>query len=276
MCKSPKSLSWFLTAVLVTACTSAGSGPSPRVTPLPQTRADVVGAAATQFVRDKRATREAKATAAFKATESQATQASEGTATQMTASATAQARSMYERVQNLFTSGALSTLEGNYVLLPNFDASWAQIDYYDFLLTERTPADFALRADMAWESASATANLWNSGCGFVFRVNARGDHYLALLSSDGWYSLYLNLDGTLTRLGRSRYSEESAPQRNVDVMVVVERDSITVFVDHVQIHRQQDPTLSAGLLGYALASGTNKGFGTRCRMTNVELWELDG
>ena len=38
---------------------------------------------------------------------------------------------------------------------------------------------------------------------------------------------------------------------------------------------RQDMSLEEGELSLTLLSGTNKDYGTRCEMTNIELWELD-
>ena len=160
-----------------------------------------------------------------------------------------------------------------YQSLPDFDASWAQINYYDWKPTGYTPTDFIIRADVSLESATDKANWWNSGCGFVFRMNARGDHYLAFISLDGWFNFYRNLDYTITRIGRWKFGVLENNKTNTKIMLVAEGDWFTFYVNDDEIHRQQEKTLKSGLLGYAIISGTNKGFGTHCKITNVELLE---
>ena len=188
--------------------------------------------------------------------------------------ATAEAGSMWTLVTDLHRRGILNDAQGKYQALQPFEASWAQIDYYDFLPTGHSPGDFVLRADVQWESASERANFWNSGCGFVFRMNARGDHYLVFLGLDGNLYLYRKLDQVISRLGSGSYREEIRVSGSSQITLAVEGQWMTVFVNGEQVYRQSDDTFSAGLLGYALASGTNKDFGTRCEMTNVELWEI--
>jgi hypothetical protein len=58
-------------------------------------------------------------------------------------------------------------------------------------------------------------------------------------------------------------------------MLVVEDTWITVFVNGDKVHSRQDSALPSGDLSLTLFSGINTGFGTRCRMTNIELWMLD-
>lgn len=181
---------------------------------------------------------------------------------------------MWTLVTDLHQQGLLTDPQGRYQALQPFEATWAQINYYDLLLTGYAPTDFVLRADMQWESASERANFWNSGCGFVFRMNARGDHYLVFLGLDGNLYFYRKLDETISRLGSAPYREGLSVSGSSQMTLAMEGQTLTVFVNGEQVYRQSDETFSTGLLGYALISGTNKGFGTRCLMTNVELWDL--
>jgi hypothetical protein len=271
----------ILLAILMAACTSEDVTPTPTTTPVPVTSTAISAYSITEIAVEAKATTDAQATAAFKATEAQATQIAEQWANQATATsealieATSQAQPLFDQVADLQASGFLSATEGSYFALPDFDASWAQLNYYDWLLTGVAPSNFVLRADTEWESASATANWWNSGCGFAFRINARGDHYLVYLGLDGWVYLYRNFSDTVTKLGGWYYDEVQTPAGSAKIMFIVENDWITFFVNDRQVDRHQDGTFSSGLLGYVIVSGTNKDYGTRCRMTDVELWELE-
>ena len=59
-------------------------------------------------------------------------------------------------------------------------------------------------------------------------------------------------------------------------MLVVETEQgVTIFINDEMIYRYQSPlTYIKGLLGYTIISGTNKDFGTRCKMSNIELFVL--
>lgn len=184
------------------------------------------------------------------------------------------AQQMAAQVEELRSQGFLARASGEYHPLPDFDASWAQINYYDWLPTGYEPRDFVLRAQAEWQSASEGANWWNSGCGFIFRLNARGDHYLVLFALDGWVYLYRSVDRALAGVGAWQYAPTQATQAGAALMLAVEGAQIAIFTDGRLVGRVEDEALNAGLLGYALASGTNKDYGTRCRMQAVELWEL--
>ena len=179
---------------------------------------------------------------------------------------------MLTQVQTLVSLGVLSTDQGQYQGLPDFDLSNALMNYYDLSLTGQEASDFVVRADASWESASQSANWWNSGCGFVFRMNAQGDHYFALIGMDGWLYLYRNQDHNLTLIGRGQYGKESTSTGEANVTLAAEGNHISMLIDNQLVLSLKDSTFSTGLFGYALASGTNKDFGTRCQMKNAGLW----
>src|SRR3990172_3659083 len=190
-------------------------------------------------------------------------------------SSTAQASSMGLFVRKLADEGYIDRPDGTYSSLADFDERWAQMDYYDSWPTGAAPADFVIRADVAWDSASSTANWWNSGCGFVFRYDRKGNHYLAYLALDGnvGYQRYLN--GAYTVLGSGYYGKLDLTAGKATIALVVDGDRFTFFVNDREVHSRHDSALQTGELGYTLISGTNKGFGTSCQMTGVELWELE-
>ena len=237
-------------------------------------------APATQFAFDAQATADVRATTASQAAEASSARATAQAAPHQTATAkivieaTAQARPLLNYVQEVYSAGWLTATEGSYYKLSDLDVHWAQMGYYDFLLTDYILTDFVLRAEVAWESASVNTHWHDAGCGFVFRMNARGDHYLVLLGMDGWVYQYRKFDNSIRRLTRGQYQEGVLPNGSSQLALVVQGEWITILVDGFPVIRHQDNKLSTGILGYALASGTNEGFGTHCSMTNIELWEL--
>ena len=184
-------------------------------------------------------------------------------------------RTMQSVVKALKTTGLLTNHVGTRIKLPGFDEEWAQINWYQWLRTGYSPTDFVIRADASWESASEKANWFNSGCGFVFIESDADNHYLILLDMDGNVELTRNKNGYQTVIGRSksRYPVEK-PADSANLMLAVEGDEIMFFVDGFLILHQRDTTLDTGNLALTLMSGTNKDFGTRCKMENIELWKL--
>jgi len=190
------------------------------------------------------------------------------------ASATAQAQPLYELVQDLNAEGHLSSTDGIYNALPDFDESWAQIGWYQWWYTDYSPTDFVIRAEASWDSASDKANWWNSGCGFVFREDGVSNHYLAYLGLDGYVYFSRNVRDKPASLGNSYYGKLGTPKGQAQIMLVVEGTTITFFVNGERVYTRQDQGLESGKLALTLLSGINSGFGTRCTMTDIELWEL--
>jgi hypothetical protein len=100
--------------------------------------------------------------------------------------ATQQAQAIVGIVQQLFDEGIISTKEGDYYRLDDFNESWAQLGYYQWWKTGYSAENFILSADIAWESASDKANWPEAGCGIVFSEDGESDHHLAYLSLDGF------------------------------------------------------------------------------------------
>jgi hypothetical protein len=132
-----------------------------------------------------------------------------------------------------------------------------------------------IRADAEWDSASDKADWWNSGCGFIFREQDVDNHYLAYLGLDGRVYFTRFVRGRWSALGSRYYEKVGIPDGSADIELVVEGDKFTFFVNGEQVHTRQDTSLPSGNLAFTLLSGTNKGYGTKCKMSNIDLWVLD-
>ena len=65
------------------------------------------------------------------------------------------------------------------------------------------------------------------------------------------------------------------PADSARLMLVVDYQWITFFVNDKQVVRFKDDHLQGGGLAFAVVSGSNNDFGTRCTFSNVELWEFN-
>jgi hypothetical protein len=187
---------------------------------------------------------------------------------------TAQAQPMLDLVTQLFNDGNLSTTQGEFFNLIDFDESWAQLGWYWFFPTNLSPSDFVIRASASWDSASKTPDPWATGCGFVFREDGVSNHYLTYLGIDGnvYFSRYYKDKYAL--IGSDYYGTVGIPEGSADIALAVEGSWITFLVNGEQVLHRQDEALTRGKLDYTLISGTNKDYGTHCRMTNIELWVI--
>jgi len=285
----------FLLLGLNAACSSTPTiAPSPEASeqaPTPDLTAEAksTSVAATQRENEARATEDQATKVALEsaATNQAATQvqdtaealAREETREAATAAAkvesTAQAQPMLDLIQELYSNGYLTTTAGTYYSLEDFDESWAQINWYMWWHTDFSPTNFVIRAQAYWDSASDKANWWNSGCGFVFRESGKDNHYAVQLGLDGWVYLWRIVRGVWAPLGESYYGKVDVPSGEAEIMLVMEGEMITFFVNGEKVHSRRDSALASGKLALTLLSGINTDFGTRCQMSNIELWELD-
>ncbi|HET7011647.1 MAG TPA: hypothetical protein VFI11_12800 [Anaerolineales bacterium] len=208
----------------------------------------------------------------------ESTQAARETQTERTAvaaqMATKSASSMADLMEQLRGDGYITSAGGSYEALPSFDESWAQLNWYQVYPLEADPADFVLRADASWESASRTANWFASGCGIVFRYKDIDNHYVVFLSLDGYVTMLRSKGGVFGEMGRRYFGEVGTPAGQASIMVTAEAQRFIIFVNGEKVMEREDFGLTEGSLGYTLVSGTNKDFGTRCQLQNVELWRL--
>ena len=196
-------------------------------------------------------------------------------ATQAAAKATKAAQPMAEAVAQLVDDGYLKSSEGAFFALPDFVQSWAQLGWYKWWNTNYAPADFVLRADAAWRSASNTADWWTSGCGFVFRIKDNDDHYLSYLGLDGRAYFSVLRKGLIYNSSSARYGKLDTPDGEAQLMLVAQGSQFDFFVNGAHVFSKVDKSFDDGRLALTLLSGTNKGFGTHCTLRNIELWELD-
>ena len=247
-----------------------------------QSAADQQGTAAAEAELNAAATAAMQATeqagmtetAQAKETKTAAAQASKEAATSTAvAFATEQAAPISLIAAQLAEEKVITTAEWEFIQLPAYENEWAQLGWYNWSLTGLRPKNFILRTDSFFETASNTADWYVTGCGFVFHVDG-DDHYLAYLGMDGYVYLFVVKNGNWGDLGRRYYGLINVPKDQANLMLVVEEEKIFFYVNDRQILKAQDTSLSKGDLGLTLLSGTNKDFGTRCKLTNIDLWVL--
>lgn len=188
--------------------------------------------------------------------------------------ATAQAQPMLDLVTRLVNDGDLSTTQGEFFNLIDFDFSWAQLGWYQGFPTGFSPTDFVVRAHAEWDSASNTPDPWSTGCGFMFRTEDGSNHYLTFLGLDGnvYFSRYYR--GVYALIGSDYYGQVGIPEGTADITLAVEGNWVTFLVNGETVLHRQDSALPSGSLNYTVISGTNKDYGTHCRMTNIQLWVI--
>ena len=190
------------------------------------------------------------------------------------AQATAQAEPISLLAQQLVSDGLLTSAEGSYKQIDDFDESWAQLGWYMYWDTGVSPKNFVLTANTTWESASDRADWWYSGCGFVFREQDNDNHYMIYLALDGRVYLIGFIKGAYRDIDSGYYGTVDLPKGSAKVTLVVQDDLIIYYVNDKQVLRTRHASLDHGGLNLTLSSGTNAGFGTSCQIEDIELWTL--
>ncbi|NMB54500.1 MAG: hypothetical protein GYA15_07330 [Leptolinea sp.] len=187
---------------------------------------------------------------------------------------TSESAAMEKLINQLYEKGTISSTDGAYHRLDDFQKEWAQLYYYQWWYTDYSPSNFVIQADLEWESASKTANLGDSGCGFVYHTEDNQNHHATFLMMDGKVQTYRSLNNNWTQMKGGYAGKFNTPSDKAHMILIVDNQIITVIVNNKEVVHFEDKKLTGGKLGLTLASGTNKDFGTRCKMTNIELWEL--
>jgi hypothetical protein len=194
------------------------------------------------------------------------------------AQATTQAQSMANLIQELYSDGYLQSTQGEYFPIFDFEESFAQINWINTYFTDTYLSDFVLRSNIAWKTAKEGANIRYSGCGFWFGIDEKSENFHeVMLALDGNVRLNrcLNDCSYMEPLASSYFGKIDYMEGEVEVILINEGGTIQYFVNGEKIFSRPNQKKLTGDLGYAISSGTNAGFGTRCSFTNTEIWSLE-
>jgi hypothetical protein len=208
----------------------------------------------------------------FRATSTQDKAIKQTATAEVNLQSTAQAESMAERLIFLGAEGVVANTNGEYIRLAKFDESWAQMNWFQWWSTGYTLENFAIRTDLAWSSASETANWFSSGCGFVFGLDDKKNFHVLHLRLDGFVTLKYWLNGNGNWIAQRPAGKISTPDGQGEILMVVYDKRVTFYLDGEQVLSEYASLLKPGELAMTLVSGTNKDYGTRCKMTDVDLW----
>ncbi|HPC06653.1 MAG TPA: hypothetical protein PLI60_08020, partial [Anaerolineaceae bacterium] len=153
---------------------------------------------------------------------------------------TQQANTFYAEIERLYNDKVISTTEGEYYTLPDFYEEWAQLGWYQWYETGHSPANFVLKADMEYETASTITDWPAAGCGFVFRLQDSDNNYAIFYTLDGYVYMWAYEDGKYVEKGRGYYGKPSIPAGSAEIMLVTEGDMTYFYVDGTQIFKKKD------------------------------------
>ena len=241
-----------LSAVLLSACsTPATAAPVPTNTPQPTVTNTVVPSKTPKPTSTPRPTRTPNL------------------------AATQQFNDMQAEAQKYADLGYIPSAEGKFKVFGDFEYEWAQLGWYKPFALGQRAKNFFLSSHVAWESAYKNAD--ESGCGIAFAVQNNGEHYavfldrskILFLDADNRYS-YSRPVGLTRGTGRVKFT----PPAEANLTLIVNNGYATVLVDGDVVGEytlSQSRNLN-GDLAVTVLSGTNKDYGTRCKMTDIHTW----
>jgi hypothetical protein len=195
--------------------------------------------------------------------------------------ATKQYEDFYALVQKYYEAGQISTTEGEYVELDDYQDESAVKLSYSWTETGVKAKNFIVRADFEWSNAVSTVN--TSGCGFVYRVQPNQDHYLIILDVFSGVKLASSTDRGTYSMGSPQKGDKKisdfgpGPYHATFTLIANELQSY-VYVNDVYYgeYKLLDYRITdSGSLANAVLSAASEGYGTRCKMTNVRAWVID-
>jgi hypothetical protein len=179
-----------------------------------------------------------------------------------------------EWVEKANEKGYLSSSDGEYHRLDDFTMEFANASLtFDKKKTGYSAKDFMVKAHFKWQSAIANPD--PGGCGWSFR-RSRNDSYLMFVDRE-WTFMGLWKDNQWTRYGKTAGGGwvGLGNPAEADVTLAVSEGMAYILVDDVLISSHTldtDFLTGPGELDYVVVAGTYKDYGTRCEMTNVDLW----
>jgi hypothetical protein len=184
-------------------------------------------------------------------------------------------------VQKVQAAGQISSTDGKYVEVDDYLDEVADKLSYSWVESGVKAKNLIVQADFMWSSATKTTNL--SGCGFLFRIQPNGDHYLIVLDAFSGVKLASSTDRGTYSMGSPSNGDTnksdfgSGPYQAAFTLVVNDLKTYVYVNDaYYGEYKLLDYRITdSGPLASAVLSATNEGYGTRCTMTNIHAWVLD-
>ena len=177
-------------------------------------------------------------------------------------------------VEDYYEKGYLPSTEGEYHHLEDFtmESSDRQV-VFEKRDTGYDVKDFMVKAHFKWHSAIANPD--PGGCGWSFR-GMKDNTYFMFVDRE-WIYLGMFKGSQWNRYGKTSGNAwvGLGNPAEADVTLTVSKGKAYVIINDAfasSYTLSMDNLTGAGELDYAVVAGTFKDYGTRCEMTNVDLW----
>lgn len=217
------------------------------------------------------------------ATQAQATQVAAASATaameaqiRANATATQQAAGIAALAQAYEKKGWLTTSAGLFRRVDNYTGDEPNPGNVLVRGTGYDPQAFLLRVQVDYENAGRAGDWARSSCGLVvWRVDS-ANYYQVYLAMDGYAYVNAVVNDRFYTLGRGYYGLPQLPAGGYELTVIATQARIQVLHNGklVKSFLPIDGSQKEGKLYFAVTSGVETDFGTRCTFHDTELWEI--
>ncbi|MCJ7622318.1 MAG: hypothetical protein MUO76_02355 [Anaerolineaceae bacterium] len=182
---------------------------------------------------------------------------------------------MYSIVEQLYAGNFISTVNGTYYRIEDYESNWTQTDSYQKTYTGYDFPNFVIRADATWQVAASALGA-DSGCGIIFHEDETEDHYLVVYTLGDRAILFRRMNGSLSKLGTSFRYEVDTELAQAEIMIVVEDNNIQIWANDGSkpLYEMKHIYLETGEIAFTVITGSTLDYGTRCELRNIDLWEI--
>jgi hypothetical protein len=183
---------------------------------------------------------------------------------------------MLQKVQQYARDNYLPSTSGTYQRLNDQIHYNSDTDHSKWTDTGLVLEDFVYESDLAWENTTETIGDNPAGCGLLFHSNGNNNYIIALIGLDGNIYMGSVINGELQSMDKSHFGKVQVSQGNTHIALVVSGIHYTFFVNDKKImqNKSEADNLKTGQLIYVVFSGSDKGVGTTCKFTNIDLWTV--
>ena len=175
-------------------------------------------------------------------------------------------------IQRLHQDGKVGSTGGRAYSLPDFEKNLAMLNNYGWFKTGHIANNFAIASDVTWSSASKSANWPWSGCGFVAGMQEQKEHLFTFLGLDGFAKIARQTANGPKYLASYKYGKLDIPDGSANIMLLVYNKHISFYVNDKVVSEATDNLYKEGPIYFAIFSGINKDYGTRCTFKDVNLF----
>ena len=164
--------------------------------------------------------------------------------------------------------------DADYYYAADVNMAWNTKDEFWYQILAEEAGNYVLSATVNWTAPEDMGDPARNGCGFIYGMSDPKHFHVTVVSPDQKVHTY-----------RKRSAEEiemkggdvpggglGVASGEAELMVTVENETMTAYVNGVQIVMFNDPYIDYGQMGLAIDAATYSGF--TCSFKDIKVWVL--